>query len=338
MNWLIWRQYRKTFMIFGILLLAIAAFIIPTSVHYWHAYQHALANAKFCRVANTCPPFDSQVFAGHASLVRHLVLAAGILVPLLLGLFLGSPLIAKEYADGTNNLAWTQSISRRKWLVTKLVWALGFALLYGIILTLLTTWWSRTSNVVYADKFSSNQFDIQGLMPVAASLLFTGVGFMFGAWFRKTLPALGVTIGVFIALQIAFPNYIQPYYMTPVTVTAGMSPNAINDKIPQDSLIISINVVAKNGKIVTNNLFPEAPLRCQKMIQLGGVPPNGTTKGPGPSTQIITCLNKAGFHQVAEYQPAYRYWDFQRIEFGIYLGLTALVTAVTYGLVLRRDA
>jgi len=44
-------------------------------------------------------------------------------------------------------------VSRRKWLTTKLVWVLGFALLYGILLAILATWWSRTINTVALNRF-----------------------------------------------------------------------------------------------------------------------------------------------------------------------------------------
>ena len=57
-----------------------------------------------------------------------------------------------------------------------------------------------------------------------------------------------------------------------------------------------------------------------------------------PGASIDTCLDNAGYHQVAMCQPSYRCWDFQRIEAGIYLGITAIAVAATYWLVLRRDA
>jgi hypothetical protein len=37
---------------------------------------------------------------------------ATIVVPLLLGLFWGAPLLAKEFEEGTNGLAWTQCVTR----------------------------------------------------------------------------------------------------------------------------------------------------------------------------------------------------------------------------------
>ena len=43
-----------------------------------------------------------------------------IVVPGVLGLFWGAPLVARELQTGTYRLAWTQSVSRRRWLLVKL--------------------------------------------------------------------------------------------------------------------------------------------------------------------------------------------------------------------------
>jgi len=72
--------------------------------------------------------------------------------------------------------------------------------------------------------------------------------------------------------------------------------------------------------------------------------PPGTGNGirvkvvPGNGDPIDACLNKAGFSQIAKYQPSYRYWDFQRIEAGLYLSLSVILIGATYWLILRRDA
>ena len=63
------------------------------------------------------------------------------LVPLLTGMFWGGPLIAREVEQGTHRLAWTQSVSRSRWLVTKLgIFALGAAVV-AAVLTQVMTWW-----------------------------------------------------------------------------------------------------------------------------------------------------------------------------------------------------
>jgi len=44
-------------------------------------------------------------------LARRLVVA----VPGLIGIFWGAPLVARELETGTYRLAWTQSVTRKRW-------------------------------------------------------------------------------------------------------------------------------------------------------------------------------------------------------------------------------
>jgi hypothetical protein len=208
----------------------------------------------------------------------------------------------------------------------------------------LTTWWSNTWNVLNMDRFgSAATFASQGIVPVAYGLFAVAFGIMFGAWFRKTMVTVGVVLGLFIAVAlIAMPNFVRPHYAAPITITAPMGPDAL--KIPNGAWVVSNNIVDKSGK--TFNSFNPAnmPAQCQKIIQQSQVTNDHgdvhvkAVPGPGGSDPIDTCLNNAGYRQIAKYQPSYRYWDFQRIEAGIYLGLTALAVGGTYWLVLKRDA
>lgn len=344
MNWFAWRQHRKQFLVFGLLLTAFAALLIPTGIHDWHMYRQALSNCAQHPALYKCNDLADTLFPNQANSFVGITEAIGIFaLPLLVGLFIGSPLLAREYEEGTNKLAWTQSISRRKWLTTQVLWILGFALLYGIALTLLVTWWSRTTNAVALNRFVRGRFETQGLMPVTYSVFFTAVGAMAGAWFRKTLTALALTLGVSVLCMVAVGNWLRPYYMTPVTVTSPVGPGANDAKIPQGAWIISRgNLLNNNGKMVSFDL-PNFPLRCQQIIQQMEGSNNGhgvviRKATPGSGDPVDDCLNNAGFHQIAKYQPSYRYWDFQRIEAGIYLGMTALAVGATYWLVLKRGA
>lgn len=344
MNWFVFRQHRKQFLIFGGLLVAFAALAIPTGIHFWHAYQAALTTCAQDPATPSCSDLPGSLMQSQADvLIRMIVFAAGLGVPLLLGLFLGAPLIAKEYEEGTNKLAWTQSVSRRTWLTTKLVWALAFAVLYGLAVTLLATWWSRTSNVLYQNRFNTGMFMAQGIVPIAYSVFFTALGFALSAWLRKTLLALGITFALFIAFQTVFSQVIRPHYMTPITVTAPMGPGAIDTKIPQDaSWLLMRDIVDKNGKPSDSFSPASMPPQCQQILQSMQVTNHGhsvTVKAvPGGGDPLDKCLNDAGYHQIAKYQPSYRYWDFQRIESGIYVSMAALAVSVTYWAVLKRDA
>jgi len=340
MNWFVWRQHRKQFMIFGLIFMVFAVFAILTGNHYWHSYQQALATCKQYPSTPSCSDIQGTVFQSGGAIMSA-VFVTGLMVPLVLGIFLGSPLFSKEYEEGTNKLAWTQSVSRRKWLTTKLLWALAFAALYGLAISLLVSWWARTVNILDQNRFNSGEFDVQGIMPFAFSVFFTAIGFTVSAWFRKTIIALAVTLGLFIAFQASFAQWIRPHYMTPVTATAKMGPGEDGSLVPTGAWALRRDIADKNGKTI-GDIFPSAPPQCQQIIQQAQVPghPNAfkAVPTPGGGDPIDDCLNKAGFHQIAKYQPSYRYWDFQRIEAGIYLGMTALAVGVTYWLVLKRDA
>jgi ABC-type transport system involved in multi-copper enzyme maturation permease subunit len=340
-NWFTWRQHRKQFLIFGVLLALFAALLIPTGLHFWHAYQTASSACAQARGNLGCDDIQTAIFGSRlAGAVANTVIMGGFAAPLLLGLFVGSPLLAREYEDGTNKLAWTQSVSRRKWLLAKLLWILAFAVLYGLAITLLTTWWSHTLNVLQQSRFVQGHFETQGLMPIAYSLFFTAIGITAGAWFRKTLVALGITLTTFVLCMVVFAQVIRPHYMAPTTITSR-----IGDKTsegPSGSIwILSRNIVDKNGKTFESFSPANLPANCRAVLEQSEASGNGhggVRVKAGGGGDIEDCLNAAGYHDVTKYQPAYRYWDFQRIEAGIYLGMTALAIATTYWLVLKRDA
>jgi hypothetical protein len=344
MNWFVWRQHRKQFLVMGIILALYAALIIPTGLHFWHAYQQTLASCAQNPATPTCSDLPDTLFQSAIDQILFRLGAVAILfLPALFGMFWGAPLLATEYTEGTSQLAWTQSVSRRKWLIVKLAWILVATAIFVGAFATLNTWWSKTPNALNMNRFNFVFFGSQGIVPVAYGLFTVALGIMFSAWFRKTMVAVGVVLGVFIALVlIAVPNFARPHYMTPVTVTAPMGPNLVESKIPNGAnWMLSRDTLDGNGKTVTN-VFASAPSQCQGIIQQMEAKTGGggirVKADPGGGDPIDACLNGAGWHETATYQPSYRYWDFQRIEAGIYLGLTALAVGATYWLVLKLDA
>lgn len=348
-----------------------AALVIPTGLHFWHTYQHALAT---CGKTGTCGQLGSELLVsnwdsnlnpsqqGGANLVMLLVL----LVPFLLGLFVGVPLITREYNEGTNLLIWTRSISRRKWLTVKLVWILAVTALFAGVFAALTTWWSKTGNVLYDNRFGAVKFDMQGIAPVAYAVFAVSLGITLGAWLKRIMAAIGVMLVLLLATQIVVGTLLRPHYMTPLTRHVSIDQNTAGDgrglslspQVPPksgDAWVVGGKLVSKTGQplswtnpprncVVTH---PDAPV-----TKSGGR--NATTvraidsgtgrqadaiisRDGGPSVDF-QCLDGLGYHWDTQYQPAYRYWDFQRIETALYIALSAVSLTATYWLVLKRDA
>ena len=107
MIWLAWRQFRlQAFVAVG-LLAAVAIAFAWTGPHIVHVYDTVV---RTCASRGDCPSV-TQSFLGRDHLLRDLSLAA-ILIPVLVGMFWGAPLIAREMETGSFRLAWTQSVTR----------------------------------------------------------------------------------------------------------------------------------------------------------------------------------------------------------------------------------
>ena len=63
-----------------------------------------------------------------------------VLVPGIIGIFWGAPLVARELEAGTYRLAWTQSITRTRWLATKLGVVGLLSMVAAGLLSLMATW------------------------------------------------------------------------------------------------------------------------------------------------------------------------------------------------------
>ena len=67
--------------------------------------------------------------------------AASHVLPALAGLFVGAPLLARELEHGTHRFAWTQAITRRRWLLSKTALLAAGTVLAGAAASALVMWW-----------------------------------------------------------------------------------------------------------------------------------------------------------------------------------------------------
>ena len=87
------------------------------------------------------------------------------LLAVLIGIFWGAPVVAREFDTGTYRLAWTQSVTRTRWLASKLfVGGLASVVTAGLF-TLMATWWSSPLDRVRDMPFSL--FDTRDIAPLA---------------------------------------------------------------------------------------------------------------------------------------------------------------------------
>ena len=167
-------------------------------------------------------------------------------------------------------------------------------------------------------RFTGLQFDIQGIVPVAYAVFAYAVGLATGVILRRTLPAMATTVGVFVGVRLLVELAFRPSYMSPVMQYASFK---AGHDIPSGSLGISSDLIL-NGHVVAGNVIP-IPQACA---------PEATPKA------MSTCLQAQGYQTRETFQPADRWWPFQWIESGIFVGMAAVLIVIAVIWLRRRDA
>jgi ABC-type transport system involved in multi-copper enzyme maturation permease subunit len=213
MTWLVWRQHRNQAYL-AAALAAFAVLVLITGRQMASQYQSALTS---CAATHTCGNLANTLILGTP--VLSLLVTLTVVVPCLLGVFWGRPLVARELETGTSQFAWMQSITRSRWLTVKAGWVLLAAAAWGGAVSALVTWWSSPVNALNHQNFQPGQLDIQGIVPVGYALFAVALGIAAGTLLRRTLPALAVTIGVFTFLRLVIGQDLRSHYLTALTKT-----------------------------------------------------------------------------------------------------------------------
>jgi hypothetical protein len=176
-------------------------------------------------------------------------------------------------------------------------------------------------------------FALLGVALAAWTLLSFALAAFLGAVFKRIVPAMAVTLVVYIALALATATTIRPHYETPVTVTGwnGASGAAWVTSSWIDSP--GGQPVSENEQISLLNQLPASALNPS--------PGNPKKKPPADSRSgdaFTNWLLDHGYKVGQSVQPNARFWRFQLTEGGWLLAASALLIGGTVGLVRRRGA
>ncbi|WP_240687241.1 ABC transporter permease subunit [Amycolatopsis suaedae] len=333
-----WRQFRAQALVAAAGLVVIAAGLVVLGMDIRDTYDSYLA-----RCQGDCADAMRQFTNEYRNLL--LFLDAGfILVPGLLGMFWGAPLVARELESGTHRLVWNQSVPRRRWLVVKLLFAGLAAMAAAGVVSLLLTWAAGPADQMANDRFEAIVFSARHVAPVAYAAFAVVLGAVIGLLIRRTLPAMALTLLVFIAIQVAVPNLVRPYLMPPITISTPMTSEAINelrnlggltDRPTIGGLTIPDAWVTDTSELLTADGRPLDVAQFNKCIEPGGSH-DSRREGGGTFGAAAQCLGDLDLHVTASYQPNHRYWPFQWLESAIYLTLSALLAVLGRWRIQRR--
>jgi hypothetical protein len=300
---------------------------------------------------------------GDATL-RPWLSALVVVTPGVLGMFWGAPLVAGELESGTFRLAWTQDVSRARWLAWRLAVPGLAAMAVAGLASLVVTWWAGPLDHAGLDQFGS--FDSRGVVAVGYAALAVTLGALLGSLTRRTVPAMAATLVLFTAARVAFRLLARPRLLPPQVralaldpLSTGYGSSGFLPLVPAPSLqpappalpnawVTSIAVVDGKGTGLTSGVLDRA---CPGIGHHAGSPglagpgalaPGAAGSGhgpvsPGAASAMRECVARIAttYHEVVTYQPASRYWPLQWHELCLFL-VAALALALACAWRVRR--
>lgn len=316
MIWVTWRQHRIEALIAGILLAIIMLALLITGINMLSSFQSSgLASCTLQQPA--CNELEGNFINSFGTSVNLMTVALTIF-PLLAGMFIGAPLVARELEQRTYRLIWTQSITRVRWLGTKLLLLVSITLLAFITLSVLTTWWSIPWNAVTSPW---STYDVRGIVLPAYALLALALGVASGILVRRSVPAIGITIVLFLLLRLAIVLLLRPYFLPPLPFISSL------DDVGAPShadWTIHIGTIDRRGQEISDTTISQM---CPQLSK------NGSAEA---FSAFRACEQKQGLQSKSYYQPANWFWLFQAIEATIFLLLAIALLTPTAWLVSKK--
>lgn len=315
MIWVTWRQHRGEAITALAATMVFAGLILLTGAQMHSAFD---AQGVASCLPLAAPPSCSgvvqqyqQQFSTYISLYQWLNL-----VPLALGIFVGAPLVAREIERTTHLLAWTQGVTRTRWIVPKVLVLLAATVLLGLAFTLLVGWWLQPMVAIDGSAMRPSEFDLGGLVPVGYFAAAFAIGTGAGTLIRRTLPAMAVAIVSFLAMRFGTIDLLRPHFMAPLVSSA---PVGANSPLGRGDWLLTDNLMGASGQSFSGRFAID---------QLCGA---GNSKGA-----INSCLQGHGVIETVVYQPASRYWTFQGIELAEFAVIAGLLLLLAVWWVRRR--
>jgi hypothetical protein len=344
-----WLQFRTQAAVAVGGLAVVAVVLAITGPHLVHGYDTSAAS---CRAHGDCPAVMAVVLRTYHDLEGWLGVLV-VAVPAIIGIFWGAPLAARELETGTYRLAWTQSVTRTRWMAIKLG-VIGLAsMVTAGLLSLMVTWWASPLDRVSMSPFGS--FDQRDIVPVGYAAFAFALGVTAGLLIRRTLPAMATTLAVFAGARLviarARPHLIGALQITvrdnqiaasgPVSpLTGAVSPR---DWVLSDQTINAAGHVIGQDGITGDGLDISVGPHGVIIQGLGSCPNirpprihSGSPSQAAGNALVQRCVDQLRVRQLLTYQPASRYWAFQWYEMAIVFGLALLLAGFCIWQVRRR--
>jgi hypothetical protein len=330
MTWVAWRQFR-----FPAAVVAAAGAVLAAAL-----------------LAVGLPDATLELFAADRAQIRAYSAATitMMLLPAVIGMFWGAPLVARELEAGTHRLVWNQSVTRTRWLATKLALTGGAAAVLSGALGLLLTWWAdpimaaqragqEAQGIAGVSRMDPPLFIAHGIVPAGYAVFAFALGVAAGTLIRRTVPAMAVTAALFALVQFAVPPFVRSH-LGPTTREVAVTPENFGGLLMDgpDGPIVDLHIrTAEPGAwMIANETRGPAGETAIPDFVAGCVRPDPERMRPLVDAACLQRFADLGWRQHVVFQPASRYWTLQAIELAGFLALSGALFALTFLWVRRR--
>jgi hypothetical protein len=317
MIWLTWRQHRKQAFFTLLGFAALAALMVPIGLSMRHTFAdlgladcvRQLAGTDVAAATReTCDAGFRRFTNRYGSL--NLVAVLLLTLPVLVGLFWGAPLVAREVEHGTHRFVWTQGVGRTRWALVKFGLVGAAVMVLAVCYGLGMSWWVEPlTQAAYEGRLGMIVFDLQGVVPIGYTLFAVALGIFAGTVWKRMLPAMGITLAGFIGVRAAVAVLARPHYQPARTLTFPIE-GATEGDMARGDWILSQGIRNPDGTMMAE----DTRIMC----------PPGAAEAKGRACGAELGL-QPGAYNWQLYQPADRFWLFQGIETGIFVALAALL-------------
>lgn len=317
MTWLTWRQFRVP-------ALSVFAGLAVIAVILGITGPELVGRTDFS---------DQDVLFGATTLVMYLL-------PAVVGVFWGVPMITRELESGTHSLVWNQTVTRKRWLATKLGFGVLAAMAAAGLLSLAVTWWASPIDAMASEgtdrgmlnRMSPVVFAARGIVPIGYAAFAFVLGVAIGIVLRRTVAAMAVTLVVFTTVLLAIPFLVRPYILPALDETVTITPsNLVGVRGNDQGVIDSVTVrEPAGGWVLTNETVDPSGNAVSPLpgFVQDCVPQPGRDTGPPTFQSVGECMTRLGdngYQQHLAFQPGYRFWSLQWIELAFFLALSGLL-------------
>lgn len=324
-----WLQHRGSLITAGVLVAACALLILVRGLGSHAAY--ARLSRCLASPGGNCTDLFNSMSAQTTGL--SLITIALLVLPVLAGMFIGAPLLARELESGSFRFAWTQGTGRARWLVTKMVLLGGTAAAAAAVLGFLADWYGGPFEAAgLASHWQGGQFNVTVLTLPAWTLCSLAAGTFAGVLIGRVVAAMAAAAAFAGGLVVLDFMRLHAWFLGIAPAVTRASPSGIG--------LGALNTFATPGGI------PGPP--GSWLVDGWYTGPDGQRLDSAAVTSLVNKLDASnpgntaqwlGQHHDAywiSYQAASRFWGFQAAEAGILLAITVMLVVGTIRLVGRR--